>query len=117
MEIQTTDDFLEWLDRLKDKRAQLRIDLRIRRLAGGNPGDHRNLSGGISELRITEGQGYRVYYTMRGETLVVLLHGGDKSSKKAQQKDIDKAKELAKALELEKLYDYEDNTLRSKPSS
>jgi putative addiction module killer protein len=64
-------------------------------LADGNPGDHRNLTGGVSELRVDVGPGYRVYYTQRGNELIILLVGGDKAS---QQRDIDRAKELARAL-------------------
>lgn len=64
-------------------------------MADGNPGDHRNLTGGVSELRVDVGPGYRVYYTQRGNELIILLVGGDKAS---QQRDIDRAKELARAL-------------------
>ncbi len=67
--------------------------MRVDRLIHGNPGDHRNLPGGVSELRIDFGPGYRVYYTERGERLLLLLIGGDKSS---QAKDIVKAQQLAK---------------------
>jgi len=68
---------------------------RFLRLADGNPGDHRNLIGGVSELRVDVGRGYRVYYTQRGNELIILLVGGVKAS---QQRDIDKAKELALAF-------------------
>lgn len=64
-------------------------------MADGNPGDHRNLIGGVSELRVDVGRGYRVYYTQRGNELIILLVGGVKAS---QQRDIDKAKELALAF-------------------
>ena len=66
------------------------------RLIHGNPGSHRNLQGGVSELKIDFGPGYRVYYTQRGEQLLLLLIGGDKSS---QTKDIAKAQQLAKDFE------------------
>lgn len=72
-----------------------RIQVRIDRLTHGNPGDHRNLTDGVSELKIDVGPGYRVYYTRRGSELVVLLAGGDKST---QQKDIKAAIALAKNL-------------------
>lgn len=98
MDIKQTVEFAHWLDGLKDKRAQLRIDIRIRRLADGNPGEHRDLKGGVSELKIREGKAYRVYYTERGSELVILLCGGDKSSKTKQQADIAKAQRLAANL-------------------
>lgn len=69
-----------------------RIAIRIDRLAAGNPGDVKPIGGGISELRITYGPGYRVYYMQRGSTMVVLLCGGDKSS---QQRDIKAAHRIA----------------------
>lgn len=70
-----------------------RIDVRIRRLSLGNPGDVKLVGEGVSELRIDYGPGYRVYYTQSGETIVILLCGGDKRS---QAKDIAMAKKLAK---------------------
>ena len=92
VEIKRTSQFAAWIDDLKDVAGRARILARIRRLGEGNPGDHRNLTDGISELRIDVGPGYRVYYTQRGKTLVILLVGGDKNS---QQRDIQKAKALA----------------------
>jgi len=77
---------------LKDIRAAARIQMRLDRLAAGNPGDVKPVGGGISELRIDYGPGYRVYYQQRGDVLIVLLRGGDKSS---QAKDIKRARELA----------------------
>ena len=85
----------ECLGRLKDHRARARINIRIQRLRGGNFGDHRPVGDGVSEMRIDYGPGYRVYLTIRGRTVVVLLCGGDKST---QRKDIDKAIELAKEV-------------------
>ena len=76
--------------------GRARILVRVDRLIHGNPGDHRNLQGGVSELKIDFGPGYRVYYTQRGEQLLLLLIGGDKSS---QAKDIAKAQLLAKDFE------------------
>lgn len=95
MEMKRTPQFTTWIDGLKDFTGRARILARIRRLGEGNPGDHRNLTGGISELRVDVGPGYRVYYTQRGNELVILLVGGDKGT---QQRDIDKAKELARSL-------------------
>jgi putative addiction module killer protein len=73
----------------------VRIDIRIRRLSMGNPGDVKPVGKGISELRINYGPGYRVYFTQRGETLIILLAGGDKST---QDRDIKIALDLAKNL-------------------
>lgn len=87
-----TNHFDKWFRQLKDIRAAARIQMRLDRLAAGNPGDVRPVGGGISELRIDYGPGYRVYYQQRGDVLIVLLHGGDKSS---QAKDITRARELA----------------------
>jgi putative addiction module killer protein len=70
--------------------------MRIDRLIHGNPGQHRNLAGGVSELKVDSGPGYRVYYTVRGARLLLLLAGGDKSS---QARDVVKAKKLAKEFE------------------
>lgn len=70
----------------------------MKRLAQGNPGDHRNLAGGVSKLRIDIGPGYRVYYSLRGDELIILLVGGGKSSKTAQQRDIARAQELVRGL-------------------
>jgi len=87
-----TNDFDKWFRQLKDIRAAARIQMRLDRLASGNSGDVKPVGGGISELRIDYGPGYRVYYQQRGDVLIVLLHGGDKSS---QAKDIKRARELA----------------------
>jgi putative addiction module killer protein len=93
MRVEATTEFRSWIDALKDRAGRARILVRIDRLAHGNPGQHRNLTGGISELKIDFGPGYRVYYTQRGSTLLLLLAGGDKSS---QEKDIAVAVRLAK---------------------
>jgi putative addiction module killer protein len=85
-----------WMHSLRDRQARARILLRIDRLSLGNPGQHRNLANGISEMKIDHGPGYRVYYTMRGSKLIVLLCGGDKTS---QQEDIAKAIRIANAWE------------------
>ena len=81
-----------WLSGLRDRRAKVRIAARLDRLAVGNPGDVKPVGGGISELRINYGPGYRVYYMARGKVLIVLLCGGDKSTQGA---DIKQAKALA----------------------
>ncbi|MDQ3495303.1 MAG: type II toxin-antitoxin system RelE/ParE family toxin [Pseudomonadota bacterium] len=83
------------MDGLCDVAGRARVQARIERLAAGNPGDHRNLEGGVSEIRVDVGPGYRVYYTRRGDVLIILLIGGDKST---QQKDIRKAQALAANL-------------------
>ena len=93
MRVEKTDEYREWIDALKDKAGRARILMRVDRLVHGNAGAHRNLTDGISELKIDFGPGYRVYYAQRGERLLLLLCGGDKSS---QQKDIAAATHLAK---------------------
>lgn len=94
--IQTTIQFANWLDRLKDISGRARVQTRIQRLALGNPGKHRNLKHGVSELKIDFGPGYRVYYTERDDVLIILLCGGDKSN---QDGDIELAYKLVKDLE------------------
>ena len=84
--------FDRWLRGLKDRGAAARVQVRIDRLADGNPGDVKPVGGGISELRINYGPGIRVYYMQRGQILIVLLCGGDKSS---QKRDITEARRLA----------------------
>lgn len=92
-------EFKAWIDGLRDLAGRARIQARIERLAAGNPGDHRNLAGGISEMRVQgHGPGYRIYYLQRGDELIVLLCGGDKRDKASQQDDIRKARELAENL-------------------
>jgi putative addiction module killer protein len=94
--ILTTEQFIRWLDHLKDLRARARIQTRIQRLALGNSGDCRYLRNGVSELKIDTGPDSRVYFTERENTLIILLCGGDKSS---QGDDILLACELAKDSE------------------
>ena len=93
MQIVQSDVFTAWLDNVKDERAAARIVTRIRRMEIGNAGDVRSVGEGVSEIRIDYGPGYRVYFTRRGRTLVILLCGGDK---KSQRKDIALAKRMAK---------------------
>lgn len=95
LEIRTTLDFDRWLKRLKDAKAAVAITRRIMRASEGNFGTIRSVGGGVVEMKIDLGPGYRVYYITVGKTVVVLLCGGDKST---QQKDIDKAQELARGL-------------------
>ena len=87
--------FANWLARLRDGRARMRINARIRRLSIGNPGDVKPVGEGVSEMRIDYGPGYRIYFVSRGGTLVILLAGGDKRS---QRRDIATAIELARQL-------------------
>ena len=94
--VKVTTEFRNWLKGLRDLRARAKVISRIDRLTLGNPGDVAPVGGGVSELRIHHGPGYRVYYTQRGEEYVVLLCGGDKDS---QDADIKAAKKLANELE------------------
>jgi putative addiction module killer protein len=95
VEIRKTEPFAKWIDGLEDIRARARILVRIERLAAGNPGDVKPVGEGVSELRIDYGPGYRVYYTQRGRSAVILLAGGEK---RTQDKDIKAALRLAKNL-------------------
>lgn len=92
IEVRQTETFAQWFRRLRDRGAQRRIQVRIDRLETGNPGDVRPVGGGVSEMRIDYGPGYRVYFVRRGVTLVILLAGGDKQT---QQQDIAMALKLA----------------------
>lgn len=83
MRIEALPAYEEWAAGLRDERARARIAARLLRLGTGNPGDHRNLTGGVSELRIDYGPGYRVYYAKRGDVLILLLGGGNKSTQDA----------------------------------
>ena len=90
--------FDSWLTALKDTRAKFNILARLRRAEIGNFGDCRPVGDGISEMRIHVGQGYRIYFVQEGDCVYVLIVGGDKST---QQKDISKAKALAKERRLQ----------------
>ncbi len=83
--IARTDAFIRWFDALRDRKGQTIIARRIERVAGGNLGDVKPLGGGLHELRIAFGPGYRVYFAFEGDVMVVLLTGGDKGS---QERDI-----------------------------
>jgi len=95
LEIRKTEAFARWLDGLRDVRARARVQVRIERLAAGNPGDIWPVGGGVSELRIDYGPGYRVYFKYVGREIVILLAGGDKSTQSA---DIRTALRLARNL-------------------
>lgn len=95
IEIRQTDDYSRWFERLHDREARARILIRIRRLSLGNPGDAESTGGGVSELRIDYGPGYRIYFIRRDTTVVILLAGGDK---RTQKRDIERAKELSTGL-------------------
>ena len=95
IEIRKTELFAQWLDGLRDLQARARVQARIERLAQGNAGDVQPVGGGVSELRINCGPGYRVYFKQRGQEVVVLLAGGDK---RTQAKDIRTALRLARNL-------------------
>ncbi len=94
--VRQTVTYAEWFSGLRDRTAKTRIDIRIRRLSLGNPGDAKPVGEGVSELRVDFGPGYRVYFVQKGDTYVVLLAGGDKSS---QDRDIREAKALARDLQ------------------
>jgi len=95
-EVRRTDVFSKWLDRLRDARARARVLSRLTRVEEGNLGDTKPVGDGVSEFRIDYGPGYRVYYTQRDRTIIVLLVGGDKST---QSQDIKRAIQLARDLE------------------
>lgn len=90
-----TPDFRDWLKKLRDRQARLRIGERIDRLVAGNFGDTKSVGEGVQELRMRFGPGYRIYYIWRDDVLIILLYGGDKDS---QVRDIAKAKQMAKEI-------------------
>ncbi|MGA9462884.1 MAG: type II toxin-antitoxin system RelE/ParE family toxin [Terracidiphilus sp.] len=93
VEFKQTETFRKWRIRLKDQRIRVLIASRLDRVAFGNARDAKPVGQGISELRIDYGPGYRIYFMKRGNTIIILLCGGDKST---QAKDIQTAKRLAK---------------------
>lgn len=95
-QLSETPDFSDWLGSLRDRRARAKIVVRIERLADGNFGDHKSVKGGVFELRVDYGPGYRVYFFQRGKVLVILLCGGDK---RTQDADIAHAKRLKEEIE------------------
>lgn len=96
MRVEETEIYREWINGLKDRAGRARIQVRVDRLVHGNPGSHRNLTDGVSELKIDFGPGYRVYYTQRGTRFILLLAGGEKST---QQSDIKMAIRLARSFQ------------------
>jgi len=94
-EVRQTDTFAQWFSDLRDREAKARIDVRIRRLSLGSPGDVKPVGSGVSEMRIDYGPGYRVYYVQQGKMLVILLAGGDKRS---QNRDIKTAIGLSQTV-------------------
>src|SRR5476649_867474 len=95
IEVRKTEEFERWLRALRDRAARTKILVRIDRLTLGNPGDVRAVGGGISEMRIDHGPGYRACFTQRGPVLIIILCGGDKDR---QERDIRRAKEIAAGL-------------------
>ena len=93
MKIVETPTFTRWIEGMRDRAARVRIATRIQRFAMGNAGDVKPIGGGLSELRIHYGPGYRVYLKQQGDVVVILLCGGDKGTQAA---DVAKAKLLAK---------------------
>ncbi|MCH8293382.1 type II toxin-antitoxin system RelE/ParE family toxin [Candidatus Poribacteria bacterium] len=87
---QGKEPFTEWINSVKDRRTRARIDSRLDRLQDGNFGDWKSLGGGLFEMRLQFGSGYRVYYGREGENIIILLTGGDKGS---QTRDIQKARQ------------------------
>ena len=94
-EIRYTAHYLAWYEALKDVNIIARIGVRLKRIQNGNMGDVQSVGGGVSEIRIDYGPGYRIYFTFRKQQIVILLVGGDK---RTQHKDIAKAVELAKKV-------------------
>lgn len=95
LEVRQTSAYQTWFAGLRDRHAKARIDVRIRRLSLGNPGDMKPVGEGVFELRIDCGPGYRVYFIQKGSAFVLLLAGGDKST---QERDIRAAKALARQI-------------------
>jgi putative addiction module killer protein len=94
--VRQTQEFQDWLDRLRDLRAQVRIAARLRLAEAGNLGEWRPVGGEVSEMRVDIGSGYRLYFTRKGSILIVMLAGGDKST---QARDIKRAQRILKQLE------------------
>jgi putative addiction module killer protein len=90
--VRQTEEFVVWLDGLDDQRAQIRIVARLRQAEAGNLGDWQPVEGEVSEMRLHDGPGYRLYFVRRGRFIVIMLNAGDKSS---QKRDIRRALKLA----------------------
>ncbi len=98
IEIRRMPEFDEWLEGLKDNVTRIRLNKRLDKVSRGLPGDVEPVGEGVSEMREHFGAGWRMYYIQKGEILVVMLGGGDKST---QQRDIERAIALSKTLESE----------------
>ena len=96
--VRQTEEFQDWLDALKDTRAQVRIAARIRLAEAGNLGDWKTVGGEVSEMRVDTGPGYRLYFTRRGSVLIIMLAGGNKST---QSRDIKRAQKMLTQLEID----------------
>ncbi len=94
--VRQTQEFQDWLDRLRDLRAQVRIVARLRLAEAGNLGDWKPVGGEVFEMRVDIGPGYRLYFTRKGSIFIVMLAGGDKST---QARDIKRAQRILKQLE------------------
>lgn len=94
--LQLTSEFESWLDGLSDKKSQLRVVARLRQAEGGNLGDWTSAGGQISEMRVHAGPGYRLYFTRKGNVLIIMLAGGSKST---QSRDIARAQRILLELE------------------
>ena len=94
--VKQTETFIAWHRRLKDRMARIAIARRLENVEAGTLGDVKPVGGGVSELRVGVGPGYRLYFTMRERVVVILLCGGDKGT---QEADIKRAKKLAKEIE------------------
>ena len=95
--IRETDEYKAWYNKLNDKHAKTRIDIRIKRLELGNPGKVESIGEGCSEMKINYGPGYRIYFKDTGKEIIILLLGGDKST---QNKDIELAKTIWRNMEV-----------------
>ena len=97
--VRLTEHFQEWLDGLRDRRAQIRIVARLRLAEVGNLGDWKPVGGEVSEMRVDVGAGYRLYFTRSASVIIVMLAGGNKSTQSA---DIRRARRILEQLELER---------------
>jgi putative addiction module killer protein len=97
--VRLTEHFQDWLDGLRDRKAQIRIVARLRLAEAGNLGDWKPVGGELSEMRIDFGAGYRLYFTRRASIIIVMLAGGNKST---QSVDIKRARRILEQLELER---------------
>ena len=99
MQIRTTPQYDKWFSKLKDLKAKQAITIHLRKLSELDYfGDHKFIDANLFELRIFVGKGYRIYGTKKGNTFVILLCAGDKSNKKSQQEDIEKAKRMIREI-------------------